>query len=134
MAEGAPEARPLSPHLQIWGWTPTMAASILTRVTGFALYGGSALLALWLISAAVGSQFFGFVSGVLASPIGLAVLFGFGWALLFHAMNGFRHLYWDTGRGLGLETTRFTSLLILIGSLVLDVLVFWAGLSVHGGA
>ncbi|MFQ5562007.1 MAG: succinate dehydrogenase, cytochrome b556 subunit [Parvularculaceae bacterium] len=134
MAEGARDSRPLSPHLQIWGWTVTMAASILTRVTGFALYGGLALLALWVFSAASSPKLFGLVSGVLVSPVGIAILFGFGWALIFHALNGLRHLYWDTGRGLDLPTARGTSYLILAGSLALDVLVFWIGLTVHGGA
>jgi hypothetical protein len=37
---------PLSPHLQIWRWHITMAASILTRATGIALYGGLLIIAL----------------------------------------------------------------------------------------
>ena len=46
--------RPLSPHLQTYRWTLTMALSIVHRVTGIALYFGTLLLAWWLIAAASG--------------------------------------------------------------------------------
>ena len=45
MAEVKQAARPLSPHLQIYRWSWTMAMSIAHRVTGVALYGGSLQLA-----------------------------------------------------------------------------------------
>ena len=38
MAEAKLRDRPLSPHLQIYRWTWTMAMSIVHRVTGGALY------------------------------------------------------------------------------------------------
>ena len=53
MAEVRPAARPLSPHLQIYRWSWTMAMSIAHRDTGSALYGGTLLIALWLIAAAI---------------------------------------------------------------------------------
>lgn len=43
--------RPLSPHLQTYRWTLTMALSIVHRATGVALYFGTLLLAWWLIAA-----------------------------------------------------------------------------------
>ena len=46
--------RPLSPHLQTYRWTLTMALSIVHRATGVALYFGTLLLAWWLIAAASG--------------------------------------------------------------------------------
>ena len=36
----AVRARPMSPHLQVWRWHVTMAASIATRASGVALYVG----------------------------------------------------------------------------------------------
>ena len=45
MAEAkAPAPRPLSPHLQVYRWSWTMAMSIFHRVTGAALYVGIALV------------------------------------------------------------------------------------------
>ncbi len=134
MAEGAQSARPLSPHLQIWGWTVTMAASIFHRATGVALYAGAALLASWLFAAASGPEAFAFVSDILASPIGIFALFGFTWALLFHMMNGLRHFLWDRGLGLAPKTATRTAWLVFIASLSLTAVIFWVGLNMRGGA
>jgi succinate dehydrogenase / fumarate reductase cytochrome b subunit len=46
--------RPLSPHLGIYGWPPTMVASILNRATGIALSVGALLLVWWLVALASG--------------------------------------------------------------------------------
>ena len=128
MADGTQAAgarsRPLSPHLQIWRWTVTMAASITHRATGIALYAGAGLLALWFFAAASGPEMFAPVGGLLASPVGLVVLFGFCWALLFHAMNGVRHLYWDSGRGLAPKDARITAWFIYAASLLTAAAVF----------
>ena len=54
MAETRQAERPLSPHLQIYRFTITMAMSIIHRITGAGLYVGTLLLAAWLISVAMG--------------------------------------------------------------------------------
>jgi succinate dehydrogenase / fumarate reductase cytochrome b subunit len=97
-AEGK-AGRPLSPHLQIYRWRATMAASIIHRVTGGALYFGTLLIAWWLVAAAMGPGPFGFANRVLTSWIGLIVLFGYSWALLHHLLGGLRHFVWDFGYG-----------------------------------
>jgi hypothetical protein len=72
----AVRARPMSPHLQIWRWHVTMAASIATRATGVALYVGLLIVAGWALSLAAGADAYAGYMGLLASPIGLLVLFG----------------------------------------------------------
>lgn len=129
MADAGAPSRPLSPHLSAWRWTATMAASITHRATGIALYGGAALLAVWFFAAALGPDVYAPVAALIASPFGIVVLFGFCWSLLFHAMNGLRHLYWDTGRGLAPKTATMTAWLIYAASLLFTVLVFVAALS-----
>lgn len=124
--------RPLSPHLQIWRWTPTMAASIIHRTTGVALYSGTVLLAFWAFAASQGEAFFAPFGAFLGSPLGILILFGYAWALLFHTLNGLRHLYWDTGRGLDVKTARATAWYALAASLLLAVAVVAAGLSARG--
>ena len=54
MAEAKVAPRPLSPHLQVYRWTWTMAMSVVHRVTGIALYVGIALFAIWLVALASG--------------------------------------------------------------------------------
>lgn len=92
-------ARPLSPHLQVWRWHVTLAASILHRVAGVAIYGGLLILTGWVFALNAGPGAFAAYAGALASPVGLVVLFLITLALLFHLANGVRHLFWDVGFG-----------------------------------
>ena len=50
----AARSRPLSPHLQIYKFTLTMANSIIQRGLGMAMYFGTLLIVLWLGAAALG--------------------------------------------------------------------------------
>ena len=120
---------PLSPHLQIWRFTVTMAASITHRGTGIALYSGTLLLAVWAVTVSIGIDAFRPVGAFLTSPFGIFLLFGYCWALLFHLMNGLRHLYWDSGRGLAPKTATMTAWLIYGASLVLAIVLLLAGLA-----
>lgn len=101
---GARIERPMSPHLQVYKPIINMVMSILNRMTGAALYFGSALLAWWLVAAAIGPSYFDFVNSVMGSLLGRLVLFGFTFALISHALGGIRHFIWDTGRGYDLAT------------------------------
>ena len=125
--------RPLSPHIFIYRWPVTMVMSILHRITGSALYAGTALLAWWLIAAATSENAFAIASGVLGSWLGLLVLFGYSWAILLHALGGIRHLVWDFGVGLGKEARNALAWGTLIGSAVLTVLLWAVGLAVKMG-
>lgn len=122
----SPESRrPLSPHLQIYRWSWTMAMSIFHRVTGVALYGGTLLLAAFLLALAGGKTSFDTAQWIAGSIPGRLVLFGYTWALLHHMLGGLRHFIWDFGQGFDpavrMNLARFT----LVGSLVLTLAV-WA--------
>lgn len=104
MAEVKPAARPLSPHLQIYRWSWTMAMSIAHRVTGSALYAGTVLIAAWLIAAASGPAAYETAQAVAGSILGRLVLFGYSFVLLHHMVGGLRHFVWDTGRGYDPQT------------------------------
>lgn len=122
--------RPLSPHLQIYRWAPTMFVSIFQRFTGMALYFGTLLLAWWLIAIAAGPGHFRFVSELLGSWIGLIVLFGYTWALMFHALGGIRYFIWDTGHGMGKPARNQIAIANIVGSVVLTVILWVIGLLV----
>jgi succinate dehydrogenase / fumarate reductase cytochrome b subunit len=121
--------RPLSPHLSVYRWQITNTLSILHRLTGVVLSLGFALLAVWLISAAMGPHAYYIVQGLLVSPLGIFVLFGFSVAFYYHLLNGIRHLVWDTGHGFELETVTLSGVIVLMGTLVLTVLTWWNSLS-----
>ena len=103
-SEGKPVARPLSPHLQIYRWSWTMAMSVAHRATGAALYGGTLLVALWLIAAASGPGAYDTAQAIAGSVLGRLVLFGYTFVLLHHMVGGLRHFIWDMGHGYDPQT------------------------------
>jgi len=122
-----PRPRPLSPHLTVYRWPITMAASITHRMTGIALAGGTLFLAWWLIAAATGPDAYDVFLAVARHPIGWIILFGFVWSLAFHLLNGIRHLAWDVGFGFRLPVARLTAALVFALSLAIAVAVFALG-------
>jgi len=73
--------------------------SVAHRVTGTALYGGTLLIALWLVAAASGPAAYETAQWVAGSILGKLVLFGYTFALLHHMVGGLRHFVWDMGHG-----------------------------------
>ena len=128
-----PYGRPLSPHLQIYRWPITMAASITHRVTGIALAAGLVLLAWWLLATATGPDAYGLFARLASNVVGEIVLFGFLWSLAYHLLNGIRHLAWDIGYGFRVPTARITAVLVFAGSLLLAAGGFVLGLMVKAG-
>lgn len=127
----AKSARPISPHLTVYRFRPTMAMSILHRITGSALYVGTLLLAWWLVAAAAGPEAFRPAAWAFGSILGRLVLFGYSWVLLHHMFGGLRHLVWDTGHGLSRETSTRLALATLAASL-LATAILWIALVVLG--
>ena len=132
-ALGKPKTRPLSPHMQIWRWTITMAASITHRATGMALAGGTLFLVWWLIAAASGPETYAVFARVADTLIGEVILFGLLWSLVFHLLNGIRHLAWDLGYGFKIPTSRLTAALVYVFSLLIAGGTFAVGLIVKRG-
>ncbi len=128
-----PRPRPLSPHLSIYKPTITMVMSVFHRLTGMALYGGTALVALWLSSAAGSQSYYDAVNAIYNSWFGRLVLLVYTWVLLHHMLGGIRHLIWDTGAGLDKPTATRFGWMTLIGSLALTVVIWIVGYMVRGG-
>lgn len=116
--------RPLSPHLQIYRFSPTMAASILHRITGAALYFGTLILAWWISAAAISPAYFDWVTGVLVSIPGRLVLLGYTWALMQHMLGGIRHFIWDSGALMDKATSTKMTLFTFAGSAVLTLAIW----------
>lgn len=76
-----------------------MAMSIVHRATGVALYGGTLLIAAWLIAAASGKTAYDWAQWLAGSWLGLLVLFGYTYVLFHHMVGGVRHFIWDFGYG-----------------------------------
>jgi len=118
-------ARPLSPHLQVYEWSWTMAMSIAHRITGAALYGGTLLLAAWLVALMCGSAVYDQFTMIVTSIPGRLVLFGYTWVLIHHMLGGIRHFIWDIGSGYGPIARRNLAIINFVGSVILTV-ALWA--------
>ena len=125
--------RPLSPHMQVYRWTLTMALSIVHRATGIALYAGTLLLACWLIAAASGPAAYGHVQAFTGSIIGRLIVFGYTWALMHHMLSGIRHFVWDLGYGFKPNEREALTWGALIAGISLTVLVWIIAYTVGGG-
>jgi len=109
-----------------------MASSIMHRATGGALALGALWLAWWLIAAASGGAAFDCVQAFSGSFIGRLLLFGFTWALMYHLLNGIRHLVWDAGYGFEVKTATVSGWLVVAGSVILTLLAWALGYSAMG--
>ena len=116
--------RPLSPHLQIYRWSWTMAMSIFHRITGVANYLGIILVAVWLLAMATSPAAYDMVQGFFGSIIGRLILFGYTWSLMHHMLGGIRHLIWDFGHGMEPGTRFAMARFTLIGSVALTLAIW----------
>ena len=118
--------RPLSPHLSIYRPQITSISSILTRITGNAILVAALLIVWWFLAAATSPGYFAFVDGFVTSWFGDLIMALSVLGLWYHTLAGLRHLYWDSGRGLDLETAEKLGWGCVIGSVVLTVLTLIA--------
>ena len=127
-----PVNRPLSPHLTIYRLPMLALLSITHRITGVALTVGTLILVYWLLALAAGPDAYADASAVFGSVFGQIVLFGFSWAMYYHLCNGMRHLVWDIGKGLDLESADSSGIIVLGASVLLTVLT-WISAYALGG-
>lgn len=117
--------RPLSPHLQIYKPQLTSGMSIAHRVTGVVNAIAAFALAWWLLAIAAGPDSYATFTAVAGSLVGRLALFTITATLMYHLCNGIRHLFWDAGQGLSLESAYKSGYAVLVVALVLSVAI-WA--------
>lgn len=122
MAEPTRVERPLSPHLQIYRVQITSVTSILTRITGNALIVSAMLVVWWLLAAATSESYFATANAVLTSWFGDLVFTLSLWAVWYHYLAGLRHLYFDAGKGLEIDTAERLGKIVIGGSVALTIL------------
>ncbi|NBB97109.1 MAG: succinate dehydrogenase, cytochrome b556 subunit [Alphaproteobacteria bacterium] len=118
--------RPLSPHLQVYRLPLGAITSILNRITGVGMTLASILIVWWFAAGAFGADYFAFVDGLLTSILGHLVLIGSLAALWYHMLNSIRHLIWDTGRMMQVETVEKTSYIVFAGTVVMTLVTILA--------
>lgn len=125
-------ARPLSPHLQVYRWQLTMLLSIAHRASGVALSVGALGLVAWLLAVAAGPAAYAQWQALAGSLPGQTVLFLMSMALVYHLLNGLRHLLWDSGRAMDIPSVYRTGYTVLVLTVVLTSAIWAVALS--GGA
>jgi len=123
--------RPLSPHLQVYRWQITMVMSILHRASGVLLTLAALGLAWWLLALDAGGDHYLRAARLLASPFGLIGLFGISLALVYHLLNGVRHLLWDMGWGCEISDTYRSGWAVAVLTIVLTAAIWYSALGAH---
>ena len=80
------------------------------------------LLVWWLLAASTSAAYFATADAVLTSWFGDLVLSLSVLGLWYHYLAGLRHLYYDAGHGMDIETAEKLGWACLIGSVVLTVI------------
>ena len=115
--------RPLSPHLQIYKPQLTSVLSISHRMTGFALsiiILLSPVIIYFLTNSAYTHQVvISLLQNSFIKLIFSLALFG----LIYHLCNGIRHLAWDAGYGLDLDSSYKSGYIVLGVSISLTLLI-----------
>ncbi len=126
---GWTDKRPMSPHVSVWRWHMTMLGSILHRATGFGNYAGAVAAVAWLLAASSGEEAYEQFATLAAHPLGQIALFGFTLSVVYHFVNGIRHLFLDSGKGLQPKMASATATLtLLIAILAAAAIWVFAGL------
>jgi len=110
-----------------------MVLSILHRATGVALAVGAFGLAWWLVAVAAGGESYATLAGLIASPLGQFVVAGFSACLVYHLLNGIRHLLWDIGYGYEIPKVYATGWTVVVLAVVITAGIWFAAYR-HGGA
>lgn len=124
--------RPLSPHLGIYKSQYTSRLSISHRVSGCAL---SFVLLLGTVFLGCASTLVTYGGSLIGTSLGDLIVVGLPalgngirlcrrLSIIYHRINGCRHLLWDTGNLLAKDTIEGTSKLILGLSLLVTAVVY----------
>ncbi len=118
------KTRPLSPHLSIYRWQISMILSILHRITGVGLGIGTLMISYWFISIASGPKSYSTAQWFFDSIFGKILIFGFTLSLVFHLLNGIRHLFWDIGLGFEISTSKKSGWTVVMLTFIFTLIIW----------
>ncbi|KAG7298809.1 hypothetical protein JYU34_017244 [Plutella xylostella] len=116
-------SRPMSPHLTIYQPQLTSMLSITHRIAGMMLSGYFTVLGAGaLVLPHDVSHYITMIEGLNLSPASIFLAKAIIAApFSYHLVNGIRHLYWDTGKGLTIKEVYATGYAMLAGSLAVTI-------------
>ena len=119
--------RPLSPHLSIYRPQISSMLSILHRITGAALHVGM-LLFTWIMVYRIYHPEFS-IKNCSCSILINIILACFIFALIYHLLNGIRHLFWDIGIGFKVDTLNKSGMFVIIASVIITCIICYLGVN-----
>lgn len=125
----ATQQRPLSPHLQVYQPQITSLLSITHRGSGVVNAFGTFLIVWWLLALAAGGEAYAQFAAAADSLPGRIVLFGFAATMVYHLLNGVRHLFWDVGWGFGIPQVYRSGYTVVVLAVGFTGLLWYTALS-----
>ncbi len=92
------------------------------------------ILAVWFLCLAIGPQIYTSFQSHLAAWYGQLALLAFAFSFYYHLANGIRHLFWDAGLGLEIESSYKSGYVVIATSLILTAASCYIALVYTGGA
>tara|TARA_X000000950_G_C13480225_1_gene483454 strand:+ start:179 stop:574 length:396 start_codon:yes stop_codon:yes gene_type:complete len=106
---------PLSPHLQIYKPQLTSVLSISHRFAGIFLLILFPISLAWILCLSIGENAYNLFVDIVTTKIMKIYFVLVILSLVYHLLNGLRHLFWDLGYGLNIRSsTIFGSIIVVI--------------------
>ena len=118
---------PLSPHIQIYSWHISSLVSIVHRITGVINIITLTLICLWISTILLGTENYEIIRNFLISFFGKFLIIGITWSFSFRILSEIRHLFWDFGYGFDLKISKLTGALVILGSFILTLIIYFLG-------
>ena len=128
--------RPLSPFMIGPYYRPqiTSVMSILHRITGVVLSLGAFVLTAWLVAVMLGPEAYAKFAECAGSLFGRILLAGLVFSLVYHLLNGIRHLVWDLGHGFSIKGLYTGGVLVAVLAALITALIWYFGFTAGGAA
>ena len=118
------ENRPTSPHLTIYKPQITSLLSISHRITGIIQSFGLILIFILILLIISEKETYKFIELFTQSLIGKIFFILYTFSLLYHTLNGIRHLIWDLGFGFDLKNVNYSGYSIIFLSIFLNFMLW----------
>ncbi len=117
--------KPLSPHIQIYTWHISSLVSISHRITGVINIIVFSIICLWATSLLLGINFYVLIENFFNSFVAKFFIIGIIWSFSFQILSEIRHFIWDLGYGFELKTSNITGLIVIFGSVILTICIYF---------
>ena len=119
--------KPLSPHIQIYSWNISSLISISHRITGIINIVALTIICFWIALFLFGNSIYDIVQNILNSFFGKLLIIGITWSFSFQILSEIRHLFWDSGYGFELKTSKISGVIVIFGSFIITILIYILG-------